>query len=183
MRRLLIGLFHRFTSWLGKVEFFDGEPKITLANFDELNESLLKSTIVMYSIKNCSYCEEMKLWLDSNWIPYTLLEARPKIPTTVVKRRDMSRHTLYECRDRKKKKTYEIFLAMAFPQFELIQKDRKDSHPYSKKLSVARVIGNTKVLRAAIEHFVESNPQDFPGFEQGVYGDRQYTEPPKGEEK
>jgi len=125
-------------------------------------------TLIFYSKPGCLLCQEVKAWLDYYWVPYIEVKCSLAIPQTFPKFKHLMNRVLFNCKTGKEK--IKLYLIPAFPQIEFakpIVPGPIGSHHYDWQ----SMAGDGRQIRAAVEKFIKENPNDFPGFDKGVYGD------------
>jgi len=158
LRGLIAKWANQIVKWANRPEFESNLSKVILSWADYCDSK--KAKIVLYGIKSCPTCKEIKLWLESNWVPYIYVDCQQIFPVVIPKARHLLGYFGFIGNKRR------LFLYRSFPQVDLISPDGKWE----------RYMINTKDIRNRVEEFIQSNIKDFPGFENGVHGDVQPEE-------
>ncbi|MDX1472012.1 MAG: hypothetical protein R3213_10985 [Flavobacteriaceae bacterium] len=164
-------MLQKIIGWLNKVEYLDAKSDINLSYCHykygkQLPWDKVNPQIVLFKAKGCKLCDEIDIWLDLAWIPYTTIEIKQSIPATLPKRRDLSGYRMHDCKNPETKEKFKLCVFSGTPQIELIWQDEDG------RLKFETIIGDTRQMRKKIDDFLVEHSKHFPGFENGVYQDR-----------
>lgn len=160
-KKLLAFVLHKINEIATVPEFQEDNIHVSWADFVEPK----KPDIILYSLGDkCNHCKEIELYFINNWIPYTKVNCSLILPQRIPKFKTLISLLGYKCKNKGLTKT--VFLNKNFPQLDLVNADGTWN----------RSIANCKIMRNVTEDFLLANSKFYPGFEQGVYGDKSSAE-------